>query len=492
MNLDEQFDEQKLIKTVLRNDLASFVRKSFKTINFGETYLNNWHIDCICEYLHAIELNQIRKLNINISPRTMKSDICSVAFPMFLLGKAPSMKILVNSYSAKLSQTFHNKARMIASTSWFQHCFPEFCINSKDSHVKDTQTEFITTEGGYRIATSTGGSVTGLGGDIIICDDGMNPEEAFSETKRESGLTWFSQGLFSRLNNPKTGKFLNIQQRLHEDDFTGRFCLSEESEWVNLIIPIYFERDKIYSFGKFEKKIKAGEYMHEERVGEREVKNYKKEMGSYVFAGQYMQSPAPFGGGIIKEKWFKYYTIFPEMEYREIFADTAMKEKERNDYSVLECWGKSKDGKPYLIDLLRGKWEAPELLRRVTMFWNKHNAISNGKLRTLVVEDKTSGTGLIQTIKNGIKDKNGNIQRIPVRGIIPDKDKITRVMGVVGYIESGYVHIKKNAPWLSDFIHECTMFPSGTHDDQVDPMVYAIDSMLVRKPVTPRVLGTLG
>lgn len=480
-----------LKKQIYQNNLSFFVHKIFNTINQNEIYLYNWHIDCICEYLRAIELDQIKKLNINISPRTMKSDICSVAFPMFILGKNPSMKILVNSYSAKLSQTFHNKARMIASAPWFQYYFPKFCINSRDSHVKDTQTEFITTKGGYRIATSTGGSVTGLGGDLIVNDDGMNPEEAFSEVRRESALNWFSQTLFSRLNNPKTGKFINIQQRLHEDDFTGRFCLSEDSEWVNLIIPIYFEKEKIYSFRNFKKKVKAGEYMHEERVGENEIKNYKKEMGSYVFAGQYLQNPAPFGGGIIKEQWFKYYDILPEMEYREIFVDTAMKEKEMNDYSVFECWGKSKDGKPYLIDLLRGKWEAPELIRRATMFWNKHNAISSGKLRTLVVEDKASGTGLIQTIKNGIKDENGNIQRIPVRGIIPDKDKVTRVMGIVGYIESGYVYVKKNAPWLSDFIHECTMFPSGTYDDQIDPMVYAIDSMLVRKPVTPKVLGVL-
>jgi predicted phage terminase large subunit-like protein len=473
-------DKKDLYKQILRKDLSAFVKKCFNTLNTGQEYIHNWHIDLICEYLTAVEKGEIKRLNINIQPRFMKSDICSVAFPAWYLGKNPEKKIINCSYSASLSQQLHNKSRRIVATDWYRYCFPEFNINNAKTHTKDTQSEFQTTKNGFRVATSTGGSITGKGADILMIDDGMNPQEAFSETKRQSALDWFSQTFFSRLNNAKTGTIVNIQQRLHEDDFTGYFC---DTGWENLIIPTQFDRPKIYSFGNFKKEVKTGEYLHEERFGKEEIESTLKDIGSYAFAGQYMQEPAPLGGGIFKDNWWKYYKVLPIFEYRQIFVDTAQKIKEENDYTVFQCWGKIKDGKGYLIDQIRGKWEAPELERQAVAFWNKHKNRDTGSLRNMVVEDKSSGTGLIQTIKRK--------HRIPIGEIKPDKDKLTRAMGVVGYIESGYIYLPSDAPWLSDYLHEFSLFPNGSHDDQVDPTVYAIDSMFVRKPVRPRVRGLL-
>ncbi|MCT9017205.1 phage terminase large subunit, partial [Cupriavidus gilardii] len=149
---------------------------------------------------------------------------------------------------------------------------------------------------------------------------------------------------------------------------------------------------------------------------------------------------------------------------------------ERNDYSVFQCWGLGKNGRIYLLDLIRGKWEAPELRRRAIDFWNKHLPLGMPHGAALVkmrVEDKASGTGLIQDIR-----ESGGI---PIEGIERDKDKLTRVMDVVSYIDSGYVYIPESAPWVSDFVQECDAFtPDDTHahDDQIDPLVDAINDLL--------------
>nr|WP_244140924.1 phage terminase large subunit [Burkholderia vietnamiensis] len=191
-----------------------------------------------------------------------------------------------------------------------------------------------------------------------------------------------------------------------------------------------------------------------------------------------MQRPSPLGGGIIQSGKFLRYGALPQLQYRKIFADTAQKTAERNDYSVLECWGLGYDNRVYLIDLVRGKWKAPELKRRAIDFWNKHAAIGADDpgapvLRQMKVEDKSSGTGLIQDIQ-----AEGGI---PIEGIERVKDKLTRVMDVVSHIDAGNVGVPLDAPWVSDFLTECDSFTADDthmHDDQIDPMVDAINDML--------------
>jgi phage terminase large subunit-like protein len=114
--------------------------------------------------------------------------------------------------------------------------------------------------------------------------------------------------------------------------------------------------------------------MFPERFGEEQVQELEKTLGSYGTAGQLQQRPAPRGGGILKEAWFRYYTVLPRLEFRTIHADTAQKTGEENDYSVFQCWGRSTVGEAVLIDQVRGKWEAPELLVQARAFWHKHKA----------------------------------------------------------------------------------------------------------------------
>jgi predicted phage terminase large subunit-like protein len=190
------------------------------------------------------------------------------------------------------------------------------------------------------------------------------------------------------------------------------------------------------------------------------------------------QRPSPAGGGIFKNEWWQYYTVAPRTEWRAIYADTAQKTGQQNDYSVLECWGRTYTGQAVLLDMLRGKWEAPELLVHARAFWAKHSVTeSAGPLRKMAIEDKVSGTGLIQTLKR---------EGIPVIAIQRDRDKITRAYDAAPMVEAGNVMLPRSAPWLSDLLAEASSFPNGAHDDILDPMMDAISDMLQAK-AAPRI-----
>jgi predicted phage terminase large subunit-like protein len=193
----------------------------------------------------------------------------------------------------------------------------------------------------------------------------------------------------------------------------------------------------------------------------------------HVFTSQYQQNPVAIGGNLIKGEWFKHYSVLPKIKYRKIFADTAMKTKEQNDFSVFEEWGVGEDGHIYLLDMLKGKFEAPELQRRAATFWNKckgRTLAEFGQLREMCVEDK----GLIQTLKM----PPFNIPIKPIERII---DKVTRVLDVLPYIECGQVHLPSEAAFTNDFIAECESFTtddSHDHDDSIDAMCDAIVGLL--------------
>jgi len=254
------------------------------------------------------------------------------------------------------------------------------------------------------------------------------------------------------------------------------FILADKDKhgYVHLVLPMEFEPDRKCITPYFsDPRTEEGELLFPARFPAEVIERDKRIMGSHAVAGQFQQRPSPRGGGLIKGAWFARYKDLPKMRYRRIYADTAQKTAEHNDYSVFQCWGIGMDNRLYFIDQIRGKWEAPELRRRAVDFWGKHKGTDGlGALQRMAVEDKASGTGLIQEIKSEAV--------IPVFPIQRNKDKYTRVLDIQGSIEAGYVVIPEDADWVSDFIAECESFTADdthAHDDQIDPMCDAIVDM---------------
>ena len=196
-------------------------------------------------------------------------------------------------------------------------------------------------------------------------------------------------------------------------------------------------------------------------------KKIKPELYKHIYKGETRRTSETL---IIHSEWFKRYEVEPKFEYRFLVGDTAQKTKEANDYSVFTVWGVSKERRLYLLDLIRGKWEAPELETQAKDFWSKHIVLKNGVLRVMSIEDKASGTGLIQTLQRK--------ESIPIEAIQRNKDKYTRCLDTLGYIKSGYVFLPESAWFVSDFLTECEGFTSNDqheYDDQVDNLLDACD-----------------
>jgi len=484
---------------LVQTKLSCFYEQAFSKFDAGETYLDNWYIELLCEYLEAFGRGEIQNLNINIPPRFGKSALCNVAFSMWLLGQDPKMKLISISYGATLSQKLHGYGRAISNTKWYKRAFPHFKIDNSakflktdETETKNTQSQFITTEGGFRIAASTNGAITGEGAKILIFDDLMNPEEALSLTQRTSALDWTKGTAFSRFNNRKTGQKLNIQQRLCDEDFTGSFV---DDKWENVIIPIKARQTKIYSFGNFTKVYKKGEFLEPRRYGEKELEEDIRLMGTKTVEAQFFQATQPDDGEVFKRKWFKYYTYLPKMDYKCLYADTAQEEGRQHDYTVFMCFGvRFINGRKYiyLIDIMRDKLSSPKLLVAAQEFWDKHSKdlshpykyvsdwIPNmytlnedSNLIKFAIEKKNSGSGLIQSLEE--------TTNIPVTKLLPDKDKVARANDILPRMESGQVLFPKDAPFLTQLEKELLLFSSKKNNnkkDQVDTLTYAIKDLL--------------
>ncbi len=202
-----------------------------------------------------------------------------------------------------------------------------------------------------------------------------------------------------------------------------------------------------------------------------------KEGDPYTFSSQMQQNPSPLGGGMFKDKYWKYYDVLPaDIDLYRIYADTAQKTSEKNDYTVFQLWARSMSSGIYIVDQLRGKWEAPELESNLVDFWNKHKPTLHKPLgcQVVKVEDKSSGSSLIQSIK---KD-----YLIPIEAIQRNTDKVLRAMGVVKYFASGYIHLPNNVEWLHDYKDEFRKFTplmTHKHDDQIDPTMDAVEDLIV-------------
>jgi predicted phage terminase large subunit-like protein len=427
-----------------------------------------WAVDAICEHLEAVTSGELKRLLMNVPPGSMKSLLTGVIWPAWEWGPKDrqELRYLSTAHKQDLAIRDSTKSRRLIQSAWYQKLWPIQLTGDQNA-----KTKFENSRTGFRESMAFG-SMTGARGDRVILDDPHSVDDANSRQKLKTDITTFREALPSRVNNEESAIII-IMQRLAVGDVSD---VALELGYQHLQIPMRYEQGRSkWVVGTGDPRKTEGELMFPERFSERQVQELERSL-TIAAAGQLQQRPAMRGGNVIKTTWFKRYKELPRLKSRQIFADTAQKTAERNDYSVFECWGHGEDGNLYLIDLIRGKWEAPELERRALAFWQKHKAADSvlmGALQKMRVEDKASGTGLIQ----GLKTKHA----IPVTGIERTRDKYTRLLDVLGYIEAGLVSLPEGAPFLSDFLAECESFTSDDthpHDDQVDPMIDAINEML--------------
>lgn len=465
-------------------------RKSLRAFT-GLTKLDyhwNWHHEVTCDKLNAFAYGKIKFLMIFEPPRHGKSELTSRRLPAFLHGLYPDKSIMAASYSDYLAAKMTTAVQHIMDAPVYQAIFPDTKLWPQGTPyvkgVRNQNEHHIVGRRGTYMGQGVGGSYSGLGADFILVDDPIKGrKQADSPAFRRALWEFWLNDLFTRLENDlETGREAQVlitQTRWHELDLSGMLLdqmknLPGSIQWEVIDFPaIRVDLDNPDDTREI------GEALWPEKYNVEQLGRIERAIGQRAWSCLYQQKPVAQGGNIIKGQHFVRYKVLPKLLYRNIYADTAQKTKEHNDYSVFECWGEGTDGKIYLVDMIRGKWEAPELQKRAIAFWQKHaatNVDEYGYLRAMKVEDKSSGTGLIQTIKL--------MNSIPVQGIERNKDKLSRVNDGLPYIEAGMVCIPEDAPFTNDFVDECEAFTAtGTHphDDQVDPLMDAIEDMLSTK-----------
>ena len=460
--------DREAFDALLRHRLAAFTRKTFATVDPGAEYRHNWHIDLIAEYLEACARREIKRLVINIPPRYMKSISVTVAWPAWLLGHNPAERILSASYAEVLSLKHSMDCRLTMQSDWYRRIFPGTQITGDQNEKR----KFVTTARGHRFATSVGASAIGEGGRFLIVDDPLNAQQAVSDTQRKTANTWFDQSFSTRLDDKQNGVIVVVMQRLHAEDLSAH--LLAKGGWEHLCIPGVAETKTVIDFGRVKVVREEGDVLHPERESREAIERQKTEMGSYAFAGQYQQRPAPAEGGIFKSHWFRRYDA-PQPEYDRVVQswDTAIKAAELNDPSVCLTFGVRKDGFDLLqADVRRLEYPALKVLvQKQAGDWGPD---------AILIEDKASGQQLLQDLKRETT--------LPQIGITPEKDKITRASAVSALVEAGKLSLPTRAAWLTDFEMEMLTFPNAPHDDQVDALSQFLGWMRARShAAVPRV-----
>lgn len=241
-------------------DMRAFLVRVFETLHPGKRMLSNWHLDLMIEYLAAVERGDVGRLIVNLPPRSLKSICINVAWPAWLLGRSPNKRIIAVSYNQRLSEKHSIDCRTVMQSDWYKEMFPDTIL----ARGMNRTSRFCTTQGGFRFATSTGGTLTGEGADIIIIDDPTSAADVFSRRRRVKAYEWFRSCLLSRLNDSENGRIVLVMQRLHPEDLTGMLLKSESHDlWKVLRIPAIATRNYTFSLGLFKYERKAGEHLFE-------------------------------------------------------------------------------------------------------------------------------------------------------------------------------------------------------------------------------------
>ena len=441
-----------VFQALLTQNLTAFTEFAFNVVRPGISFKPNWHLEAVTEKLSQVATGKIRRLIITLPPRTLKSLCASVALPAWFLGHYPSERVVVVSYSEFLARSHANDFRLLVNDRIYQAAFPAMRLG------RESDREITTTKRGKRIATSIEGTLTGLGGNLIIIDDPLKLGDAMSEAVRARVIEWYRSTLLSRGDDKSVTRIVVVMQRVHQNDLVG--YLQEHGGFEVLNLPAIAQRTETYDLGGGRSYTRQkGELLHPHHEPAQVLMELKREMGPIAFSAQYQQSPIPPGGTIIKRKWLTTYDgVSYQAGDRIIMSwDIALSEAETGDYSACVVLLNRKEIF-YILEVVRGRFPFEMLKQKVMEVKRRYDS------STLVIEDSPISRGLIQSLRE---------QSINVTIYKPDTDKRARVIAQTDLFAGGSIRFPRCAAWLEECIAEILAFP-GRHDDQVDALTQGL------------------
>lgn len=470
-----------VVKRLCEDDGLAFTRFFFKERQGADFHVGPHH-RVIAQALEAVLDGRIKRLIINVPPGYTKTEQAVIAFIARGLAKNPRAKFIHASFNGELVNENSVAIKDTLATPAYRDMW-----GLEIREDADAKGLWKTLQGGGLLAKPAGGPITGFRAGrmepgftgALIIDDPLKPDDALSPVKRPAINARWHTTFKSRLAHEDVPVIV-IMQRLHKEDFSGYLLTGGSGEtWHHLWLPVEIDNSREYPVewthgAPIDHGLPDGP-LWRAKHGPEHIALLRHD--AYTFAAQYDQAPTAAGGAIFKTEYLQQrWRELPNMYWRAIYVDTAQKTGVRHDWTVMQVWGAGKDGRAYLIDQVREKVEAPGLEPMALALWKKHHNPQAwpphlfGTCRGLRVEDKVSGTGLIQGLRKKL---------IPVTALQREKDKFTRGQDALPHFAVGAVVLPADAPWLDGYVTELEGFDGlgSGHDDQVDPTMDAVEEI---------------
>jgi predicted phage terminase large subunit-like protein len=439
--------------------------------------IDNWHIDAIAEHLQAIADEKIRFLMINIGPGYAKSVIASVQFSAWLWTRQPMTKVMAATYAGALTIRDSIRVRDLVTSEWYQETFnPDWAVKLKNDEktfeyqrkdpvtgcwelVKTNEDWLSNSRKGERRALSVGGKATGFRADGQIFDDLLNASDKHSQSARNTARDWAISTMSTRFNDMRKGWRVVIGQRLHEEDPYGAMLAT--GDYVHLCLPSEFEPERRCStiIGWSDPRTEPGQLLFPELFTPEVLAKAKRDLGSYDYAGQHQQRPAPAEGGLFKRDWWQYYQVAPQFDLIAISVDATFKDSVDSDYVSIQVWGFI-GPRSYLLDRIHeqmGFTATKQAIKAMRTKWRPS---------AILIEDKANGPAVIDDLKRTISG---------IVAIEPEGGKLARAWAAQPDVEAGNVFLPDGQAWADEVVIECASFPNAAHDDDVDALTQALN-----------------
>lgn len=464
--------ELSLKREIYKNSYHEYFKFCFKILFPSEAYEDSLHIEYLCGFLQKEVERMLRReekdkdIIVNLPPRASKSLLFNCFLTSYVWIKDPTIPFIVISFDDKLSLMNAKYSRDIIKSEEFQELFGDIFQLRKDV---DATGLYQNDKGGFRLSSTSGSSITGHKGAIIIADDIQNPKTAEQEVEREKVIEFWEKSLFNRLTPINLGFRINIQQRLAPQDVTGHL-LEKNPEDFNLICLPAELADNVHPPEL--KRLYTDGLLDPRRLSRKILDIFKKVLGTRSYAGQYSQKPNPESGNILKGEWFD---IVNAIDLRRditnsaimFFIDGAYTKKTENDPSaILACF--KENNILYITDVIEVWLEFPELCKFIHEYAMRNGYNSYSKI---FIEPKASGLSVTQQLRTAT---NLNVIEAPN----PEADKVTRAHAVAPTLESRKVRLVSGI-YIKEFVEQLEAFPNGTHDDKVDTLVMSVNQMLI-------------
>jgi predicted phage terminase large subunit-like protein len=479
----------------LKKSMHAFVTRAWSTIEPAQEFKDNWHIREICKILEDIADGRTKRVIINVPPGTMKSLLVSVFWQAWMWARNPKLRVATASYAASITIDQNRKVRELVNSAWYQELFPLAFTEDQDTKIR-----FNTTEGGWRIATSVGGALTGEHPDIIIIDDAITAEQAKSDQERKAANGWFDSTVSTR-GVARNVAVVVIGQRLHEEDLPG--YLLKRGGWLHVCFPMRFEKctcvgDEKCALHKTnaawhpdprDPRTETGQLLWPELFNEEKVKQLERDLGPYDAAGQLQQRPSPGGGGLFKAEWFKFCNSdeLPKRTRKARGWDTAGTEGDGDwtrgvkiSEEVALRPAKDSEGRElgydswqptgrFFIEDVKGGQLGPDGVDKLMLL----TAEQDGK-ECAIREEKEGGASGLAVVKARARMFRG----WDYAGVQVSGSKVVRAKPFRAQCEAGNVTIVRSH-WNDEYIKELCAFPTAAHDDQVDASSCAFNAVLL-------------